>query len=430
VISAKLGIRNILRNRWRTGLTLAAIAVAVALMVWTLAFYDGWLVQMVRGATAVETAQVQVHTAAYVDQPRVYRTFVASDSLLSTIARVPDVVAISPRIEAFGLLGNEQRSQVVRILGVDPTRERETTPVAQGLTTGRWLSVDPPAYPAPREVVLGEGVARQLEVGVGAELVVFLEAADGSLGNDLMVVVGVVRTGNTEVDRLTVYVHRQDAEFLTALNGEVHEIAIKTSDLSRAYETADAIASTIGALRAAPPDAADARDNRLLVQPWQEILPNIQQMVVLFRQSYWIMYFLIYLVAAVGILNTQRMSALERRREFGVMLAIGMRPRRMFRTLQVETVVLGLVGALVGAVVGGLLAWYHTTVGLNLHLFTDEASFSFMGVAFSDRLYFAMSIKSIVQPVVVMLVVALLCGLWPATTAARLDPVPTLSGRT
>lgn len=429
MISAKLGVRNLLRNRWRSGLTLAAIAVAVALMVWTLAFYDGWLVQIIRGATAVETAQVQIHTAAYVDKPRVYRTLPVSDSMLSAIAAVPGVEAVSPRIDAHGLLGNEQRSQVVRILGVDPPRETATTPVAEGLIEGRWLAAGPAEVPGPREVVLGEGVARQLRVTLGAELVVFLEASDGSLGNDLLEVVGIVRTGNTQIDRLTVYMHLADAEFVTALQGEVHEIAIRTDDLSRARETADAIASVLGALREAPLNAADTRDDRMVVRPWQEVLPSIQQMVVLFQRSYWIMYLLVYVVAGVGILNTQRMSALERRREFGVMMAIGMRPRRMFRALQVETAVLGFVGALIGAAAGTAIAWYHATAGLNLNLFTDQAAFSFMGVAFSDRLYFVLSLQSVLEPVIVMLFVALICGLWPASSAARLDPVPTLSGR-
>ena len=79
----------------------------------------------------------------------------------------------------------------------------------------------------------------------------------------------------------------------------------------------------------------------LVVRSWQVIHPSVSQLITLFRRSYWIMYLIIYLVAAIGILNTQRMSALERRREFGVLMAIGMRPRRMLRTLEVETVVVG-----------------------------------------------------------------------------------------
>ncbi|MEZ4415427.1 MAG: FtsX-like permease family protein [Gemmatimonadota bacterium] len=430
MVAPKLGIRNLARNRWRSGLTLAAIAVAVGLMVWTLAFYEGWLQQMVQGATAVETAQVQVHTAAYADKARVYRSFPTDTALYTAIRSDPEVVAISPRILAAGLLGNEQRSQVVRLLGVDPVREAETTPVADAVTEGRWLAASPPPYPAPREIVIGEGVARQLRVAVGAELVVFLEASDGSLGNELLRVVGIVRTGNTLVDRMSVYLHLDDAATITALDGSIHELAIRTRDLSRARETAAALALRLDALEQVPMGAAEQEDERLVVQPWQALLPAIDQMVVLFRRSYWFMYLLIYMVAGVGILNTQRMSALERRREFGVMMAIGMRPRRMFRTLQVETAVLGLVGALIGAILGGALAWYHSTAGLSMSLFTDQVAFSYMGVSFSDRMYSVLRPAALIQPIAVMVVFALLCGLWPAYRAARIDPVPAISGRT
>lgn len=429
MISAKLGLRNLIRNRWRSVLTLAAVAVAVALMVWTLALYEGWLEQMVQGATAVETAQVQIHTAAYVDAPRVYRSFSADSEMLDAIQNVNGVVAFSPRVKAHGLLGNEARSQVVRILGVDPQMERATTPVVDGIVSGRWLANQPPEHPAPREVVLGQGVARQLKVDVGDELVAFLEASDGSLGNDLFEVVGVVRTGNTAVDRMTVYLHLEDARFITALEGEVHEIAVKTIDLSRARETATAIADAAGLAMGTNAEIEAAGDDTLFARPWQQILPSIDQMILLFRRSYWVMYLLIYLVAAVGILNTQRMSALERRREFGVMMAIGMRPRRIFRTLQVETFVLASLGALVGAAGGGLLSWYHATAGFDMSIFTDQASFTYMGVAFSERLYFVLEPFMIVQPVLVMMFVALLCGLWPAWKAARIDPAPTISGR-
>ena len=214
MIALKLGLRNLFRNRWRSGLTLAAVAVAVGLMVWTLGFYEGWIQQMVRGATAVETTQAQIQTAGYIESPRVYRTFTMDSSRLATLRQLPGVQAVTPRVELAGLLGNEQRSQVARFKGVDPRLEAEATPVTDGIVEGRWLAESPPDYPAPREIVLGEGVAQQLRVGVGAELVVFLEAADGSLGNELLEVVGIVRTQNTEIDRLTGYMHIEDARWL------------------------------------------------------------------------------------------------------------------------------------------------------------------------------------------------------------------------
>lgn len=429
MISAKLGLRNLTRNRWRSGLTLAAVAVAVGLMVWTLAMYEGWINQMVRGATAVETGQVEVHTAGYVESPRIYRAFAPDSGMLRRIMAVGNVRAISPRVKAVGLIGNEQRSQVVQIKGVDPQLEAAATPIRDAIVAGRWLSDDPAPYPAPREVVLGKGVAQQLGVGPGDTLVVFLEAADGSLGNDLLQVVGVVRTANTQVDRMAAYLHLKDAQYLTALGDQVQELAIRTTNVDDAEATADSIATAIDAFAGTPGKDAALPDSSLVVQSWQQLMPSVYEMILLFRRSYWFMYLLIYLVAAVGILNTQRMSAAERKREFGVMMAIGMRPRRMFRTLVVETAVLGLVGAAIGALGGYLLSLYYAKAGFDMSVFTSEGSFSYMGVAFSDRLYFVLRPAIVIEPVIIMLLVAMVSGLWPAIKAARIDPAPTIAGR-
>jgi ABC-type lipoprotein release transport system permease subunit len=349
---------------------------------------------------------------------------------MQRLRAVPGVTAVSPRVKAYGLVGNEDRSQVARILGVIPEAEGAATPIRDAVVSGRWLSPEPAPTPGPREVVLGHGLAQQLRVSPGDELVVFLEAADGSLGNELLQVTGVVRTGNTELDRLAAYLHLADAQYLTALGDQIHELMLRTADLDAARATAESVAVAIGARVGAPADGETVEPSALVVQPWQEIVPWLNQMIVLFRRSYAFMYLLIYLVAAVGILNTARMSALERRREFGVMLAIGMRPLRMFRTIVVETVVLGLVGALIGATLGFLLSWYYATAGFDMSVFTDQATFSYMGVAFSERIYFVLTPMTVIQPILVMLAVAALSGLWPAIRAARIVPAPTIAGRT
>ena len=430
MIALKLAFRNLLRNRWRSGLTLAGVAVAVGLMVWTLAFYEGWIVAMVRGATAVDTGELQLQTAGWAENPRVYQSLVIDDDLFAAVTRVPGVGALTPRLEAHGLVGNEERSRVARVVGVDPAREARATPVMEGLRRGRWLGDVPAANSEPREVVLGDDLADQLRVATGAELVVFLEAADGSLGNDVLRVVGTVRTGNTEVDRSAAFLHLADAQHLTALEGRAHALLVRTDDPGAARATAAAVATALGARVGAPGTGEDVPEETLVVRPWQELAPSLDQMILLFRRSYWFMYLVVYLVAAVGILNTQRMSALERRREFGVLKAVGMRPARLFRTLQVETVTLGVAGALLGALLGGLLAWHHATAGFDMTRLSDHASFSYMGVAFSDRLYFELTTAAIVQPVLVMVAVALVSGLVPALTAAQIDPAPTIAGRT
>jgi ABC-type lipoprotein release transport system permease subunit len=441
MIDVRLGLRNLFRNRWRSGLTLAAVAVAVALMVWTIGFLEGWLNSMTRGMTGLETLQVQVQTVEHVRNPRVYRTFEPTPEQLRRVAELPGVKGVVRRAELHGLIGTERRSQVARLIGVEAGREAEVTPIAEAVVAGRWLAgaaggaADRAAGPAAGggkalEAVLGQGLARQLEVAPGDELVVFLEGADGSLGNDVLRVVGTVHTGNSMLDRSAVYLHLEDAQYLGALGDGIHRLAIRIRDPDAARGTAAGVAAALGAAYPLPPDAAVVGEEALAVLTWQELTPALDQMIQLSRGSYWIMYLLIYLIAAVGVLNTQRMSAMERRREFGVMMAIGMRPRRLFRSLLVETAVLGLVGAALGALLGGAITWYHATVGLNLALFSDSASFSYMGVTFSERIHFALTTGALLQPVLVMVGVAVVSGLWPAIRAARIDPAPTIAGRT
>jgi ABC-type lipoprotein release transport system permease subunit len=443
MISAKIGFRNLARNRWRSGLTLGGIGLSVGFMVWILGFMEGWMGTMVRGATAVETVQVQVHSWAFADNPRVYRSFPVDPAMLEVVKEVEGVAAVSPRVELNGLIGHEQKSQVGRIFGVDPALEAETTPVATALEVGRWLAQEPPAYPAPREVVLGAGMATQLRVGPGDELVAFVEGADGSMGDDLLEVVGIVKTANTAVDRMTAYMHIEDARYLAALDEDVHELAIKTERLLEAERTAALVAAALGAYtkgvsaeaggnpapEGPPTEAGVGERETLLVRPWQEILPSIYQMLVVSRQSNWMTYLLIYLVAAIGLINTQRMSALERKREFGVLMAIGMRPRRMFRMILTESLVLGTLGGLIGTALGSAITWYHATSGLDLALFTDKGEFTVMGVAFTGKIYAILTPTAALQPILVMILVAFLAGLWPALKSARLDPAPTIAGR-
>ncbi len=445
MISAKIGLRNLARNRWRSGLTLGGIGISVAFMVWILGFMEGWMGTMVQGATAVETTQIQVHTRAFAENPRVYRTFGVDPTVLDAVTGVDGVVAVSPRVRLNGLIGHEEKSQVGRIMGVDPAMEADATPVATAVTQGRWLAQNPPAYPAPREVVVGAGMASQLRVGPGDELVVFVESADGSMGNDLLEVVGVVRTANTAVDRMTAYMHIEDARFLAAVEGEAHELAIKTEDLLGARETAGLVATALGAetLGVLPGDSepnpgtgsesnavlSGANPDALLVRPWQEILPSIYQMLTISGQSNWFTYLLIYLVAAIGLVNTQRMSALERKREFGVLMAIGMRPQKMFRMVLTESLVLGTLGGLLGTGLGLAVTGYHATAGLDLAAFTDKGEFTVMGVAFTGKIYAIITPVAALQPILIMVLVAFLAGLWPAFKSSRLDPAPTIAGR-
>jgi ABC-type lipoprotein release transport system permease subunit len=425
----KLAWRNLARNRWRSILTAAGVAVAVGLMVWTMAYMDGFFSAMVRGATALDTGQVIVQRDDYVEEPSIHEAFALDEDLIETVEQTQGVSAAAPRVNLYGLVGNEKRSQVAKVLGVDAERETNATPIADAIIKGKWLSQAPKAPPAPREVILGEGLARQLDVELGAELVVFLEASDGSLGNDLLTVTGIVKTGNSSIDRQAAYVHLEDAQYLGALDARVHEIIVKTDDPAEAGVVADRLAPKVKPIAVAGDDSGAAQRPVLVARSWQQARPQIAELLKTSDTGNLVMFFILYLLASLGILNTQRMSALERKREFAVMMAIGVTPKRLFAVIVAETVVLSMSGALAGTALGGLLAWYHSTYGLDMSVFASNTDFTYMGISFSERLYFSLSAETLIEPLVVMLGVAFLCGLWPAAKSIGIQISPSIAGR-
>ena len=414
----KLALRNLTRNRWRTALTIAGVAIGVGILIWLNGYMAGFASDMVRGATAADLGQIQIASKKFVETPSARWAFDADDEFLASVEAIPGVAAAAPRVALYGLVGNEDHSVVARIVGVDPEREAQTTVVATGIDKGRWLSPDPPEYPAPREVVLGKKFAQQIEVDIGDEVVGFFEAADGSLGNELMKVVGTVDSGSATIDRQTAFLHIKDMQIAAAMEDRLHQVAIKVDNPARAPQIATTMGATIG------------RDE-LAVRSWEEIMPEIKNMVEMMKNSDVVMYVFVYILVAFGLFNAQRMSALERRREFAMMMAIGVTPRQLFLTVLAETVLIALAGAMAGSILGGAASWYFVVNGLDLAAFNTggDVNFQVMGISFSNRLYFTITAEHIWRPVVVLVPFAVLCGLWPALHAARVQITTALSGR-
>ncbi len=418
-----LALRNLARNRWRSALTLGGIAVACAMLIWSEGMIAAYLSEMAGSVTAAELGDAQIHARAYTEERSIFHAFDEGAAGLDELRELPGVEGCAPRVLLFGLVGNERRSRVGRLTGVEPEHEARVTRVARALRPGegRWLAQRPAAPGEPREVVLGCILADELEAEIGAELVVFLQAADGSLGNDLLEVVGIVRTGSSMLDRAAIYLHIDDARLLGALEGRCHEIACALDDEGGGGPALAAIGRVL----------SERGSKQLVLRHWSEIVPVLADMIELSRRSMWVLYGVLYFLAGLGIFNTQRMSAFERRRELGVLLAIGVTPGRMAGLIVLETLCLAAIGTAAGLALGTAVTWYHARYGLDMGAFasTGDGSFSYLGVEFAPRLYFHLDAGMMVAPMVLLFAVALLCALWPARQSARLDAVRAIAGR-
>jgi ABC-type lipoprotein release transport system permease subunit len=415
----RIALRNLARNRWRSGLTLGGIAMAVATLAWTQELIEAIVNTTVAGATSVQMGEISIETKAHVQDGSIHDTLATSDHLLARVQGIPGVRAVAPRLYTYGLVSREARSQSVLFIGVDASAEAAASNVPLSVVDGSWLPEGSYTGPLGRPVVLGEGLARLLAARVGDELVALLQTTDGSMGDDRLRVVGVARTGTSTLDRQAAWMRRNDLAWLTAQKGQAHTLMVRIERGANVEETAVALRTAL----------VDAPGPDLIVRTWQELAPDLYQLVQILNATVGLFYGLVFFVAALGILNVQQMNALERRRELAVMMAMGTAPARITGLLMLEMILLTALGAAIGVFLGGAMVAWHAYAGLNLAAIGSE-SHTNMGVSFPSRLYFVLRPTMIAQPALLLLVVSALSGMWPAIRSARLELVRAISGRT
>lgn len=415
----RLALRNLARNRWRSGLTVAGVAVAVAALAWSQTMIEAFLDTMIKSAAAVQLGDLRVESEAHAQESSVYDAFPSTGALLERVRRVPGVRAVAPRVSSMGLLGREPRSQAAMVIGVVPEAEAAASDVARSIVAGAWLSGGAGQSAGAKEVVLGENLAKLLAAGVGDELVVILQAADGSMADDRLRVAGLARTGASELDRGAAWMRLADVGWLAALEGRAHELMIRIERGAPLGKVADAVRAAV----------AGVDGPKLVVRTWEELVPDLRQLVDFTALTMDLLYAIVYFVAALGIFNAQRMTALERKRELAVMMAVGVTPVRLAGLVVLEAVLLIGLGAVGGVGLAWGLSTWHAHAGLDLGALGTQG-FSYGGAVIASRLYCVVRPALLFGPALSVLGVGALCALWPAVASARLELVRAISGRT
>lgn len=413
-VVVRLAIRNLLRTRWRSWLTIAGIGLSTFIMVWTAAYTASFYDVMLRGSLDVELGHVQVQRRDYIERPTLGATWQWEEALQGQIRALPSVQGVAPRVRLSGLAKEGHRSFAVQIFGVDPVAEPGVTRMSEGVRQGRWFKGE-----GRGEAILGRGVSRALGVAVGDRIQVAVEGGGGALKNKEVEVVGVMEAGNATIDRRALLLSLSDGQELAGVGVEIHEAVISTADPRAASEVARQVQGLL---------TGSVGGEALQARPWQEVAPGLYGLILLGEEANYIIYLVIFFIVGLGVLNTLRMSAQERLQEFGVMLAVGLSRPKLFTMVVFEGVILGAAGAILGGIIGVGVNAYFGSRGLDLGAFM-ESDFTVMGVSFSERLYFVQTWPMILEPVVGLIFITALCALWPAFWSIRIDPRDGISGR-
>ena len=394
----KIAFRNTFRQKRRTILTALAMAVGFTLLSLTIGLSDGAYGGIIEMFTRNRTGHIQVHREGYLDKPSLYETIDGYTTVGEKIQRTEGVEAWTPRVYAAGLGSVGEKSTAVQIIGIDVTREIQTTRFDNKVVEGSVLAETP-----SHQAVIGTGLAKILSAKVGSEIVVFSQAADGSLANDVYKIIGIAESGDDPTDRTVCYLHIEDAQELFVLEGRAHEIAVIVSNINHVDKVTNAIEASLN-------------DSSLDVAPWQVVAKSFYRAMRADQQGDAISRWVIMLIVAIGVLNTVLMSVLERTREYGVLKAVGTTPFQIFRLVICEVVIIALGSICIGALLGVLANYLLSIYGIT---YPEEISYG--GMKFKT-LYAEVNVRSLITPAITVMLSAAVVSLFPAIKAARILP--------
>ncbi len=401
-VTLRMAWRNLWRHGRRTWLTVGAMIFSNSLLVFSISLQFGSYDMMIDNTLQAYSGHLQLQHPRYLDEPRMRYAVADAEATAQRWRERLGLASISARASGFALASSKQRSYGIQVLGVDARHEPLVSTLPGLVKQGRYLE------PGRREeIVIGAALARNLQVGLGDELTFLGSGFDDSFAAGVVNIVGIFESGIADLDRSMAQVNLGYFQDAFAMGSHGHSIVLRAPRI-------DDVAALQQAIQALPGNPEDS-----VLRDWDELQPGLRQAIQADMTSAWFMYIVLIVLVAFSVLNTQLMSVLERTREFGVMMALGLKPQRLARLVLLETSLMTSLGLVLGIGVGFLVTWYLSVAG-----------FSYPGMAemadkfnLPERMYPAISVLSLTLGPAVVAAGCLLAALYPALRLYRLLPI-------
>jgi putative ABC transport system permease protein len=403
-----LALRSVGRNTRRSALTAAAMALGLALLIFSRALADGGHEQWIDSAVRLGTGHVAIQAPEYLETGRLEHRLDASqvarvDSALQDAALEPYIKTWAPRVTVTGLASSAASALPVRIEGVDPEREKVFSTLPDQLTEGEYLQ------PGDRlHAFIGSDLADRLNLKVGDRFVLTGQTASGDVEGQLMRVSGIFHTGIPEMDEGLVHVPLETVRRWLGVPGAVTSVAVL---LTSSRET-DRVVRTLRA------ELDHTKGIRVL--GWREASPELDSGVRIDDYGDYVFHTILFAIIALAILNAVMMSVLGRKREFGILQALGLTGAETGWVVLGEGLFLTIASGVAGMVVGLVVTWVFFRHGIDFSSFSSEG-WSASGGIINPVIVPVFRVGQLVLSVASILVIGTLSSLYPAFRASKLD---------
>jgi putative ABC transport system permease protein len=398
-----LAWRNVWRNKTRSLIIMASVAIGLFAGLFVLGLYEGILRARVRTVIDTEVAHLQIHHPHFKDDYDPALTLAYLPQIMNVLRETKEIKQVASRSVSQGMLATATGSAGVQILGIVSEEEDIVSKLSSKLIEGEGLTIK-----KKNGILIGKKLADKMKLKMGAKLILTFTDQKSNITSGAFRVSGIYKTNNSPVDERNVYVHQSTLNSYLAIEGACHEIAIQ-------LETDDMVDLVKEKLSQQLPAYS--------IKTWRENSPETDLMVSTVNQYSSIIIVIIMIALAFGIINTMLMSVLERTREIGMLTALGMNRKKVFILILTETVLLTMVGVPVGLLTSWFAILHYASIGIDISSFSGAAM---SGFGFSSMIYPEFPKASLMMVMMIVVSTALFSSLFPSLKAIKLQPADAL----
>lgn len=393
--------RNVWRNPARSLVVMGAIVLGVWALVFTIGFVNSWVIKFVENSVSQEYSNFQIHQEEFKDDSELKFFIPRGDQILQSLRETTGVEAVSGRLKSNVMISSAKTATGGIVYGIDPSNEAEVTRLDSAIIDGAYFE-----GVRRNPILVGSKLAEKLRIKVRSKIVVTMQDLNGDIVAASFQVAGIFEVMNPIANETKIFVRRNDLGKIVGLN-EIHEIAGKTDPNIEEAILVDELKS---------------EHQDLLVEGWRELAPELDLILGQVKINIGIILGIIMIALGFGIVNSMLMAVLERFKEIGMLKAVGMKGRRIFFMIVMETVFMALVAGPIGCLLGYATIELLGKYGLDLSRYSEGLSEFGIDVI----LYPQVTYETYPLLMIGVIATALLATLYPARKAVRLKTIEAL----
>lgn len=394
----KVAWRNIWRHKTRSMVIMLSVVFGLWAGLFMVAYVNGMIEQRVSTAIEKEISHIQLHHPDFKTDYEVKYLIGNGKNILIETGKMQHVKSVSGRIITKGMIATATGSAGVKINGVEPVSEDSTTHLGRNIREGKYFLPE-----VKNEIVISEKLLKKLKLKLNSKVVLTIMDKDNNIASGAFRIKGVFKTLHTPYDEANVFVDRDDFASLTSTPDEINEIAV----LLTSNSAVDTIYSKLKSLYPS-----------VKTETWMEVAPEMDLIVSSSGQSMYIYMGIIMLALAFGIINTMMMAVLERTREIGMLMALGMSRIKVFTMILMETAFLVFTATPIGLLLATATVMYYGHFGIN----RSDAKEVFESFGMSEIIFPTLTFRDYRMMLELVIITSLLSALFPARKALSLNP--------